>query len=224
MKIAVCDDNPLDLENALALARQWNAAAQITAFSSALALYESDGPFDAVLLDIEMEAPNGFEIALRMARQESHPIILFTTNSAAYAVQGYGLALRYLLKPLTQEAVAEALDAARQQIQSNRLTVTADDTTHILNVQDILYAEVQGHYITLHTTHAPLRFRGTLRDIVFKLPGRWFCAAHQSYVVNLLHVRSASQAEVFLTSGIRIPISRRRQKEFLQAMHDFLGV
>ena len=34
-------------------------------------------------------------------------IILFLTNSAAYAVQGYGLALRYLLKPLSIDKLAE---------------------------------------------------------------------------------------------------------------------
>ena len=222
--IAICDDNPHDLQQLQALLRQYDSSMQIATFPTAKALYESTVRYDAVILDIEMEAPNGFEIALCMARQESHPIILFATNSAAYAVQGYGLALRYLLKPLTIESVTEALDAARQELQKNRLRILLDDTAHVLNVQDIYYAEVQGHYITLHTVQGPLRFRGTLKDIVAQLPRRWFSASHQSFVVNLLHVRTVSQSEVFLTNGCRIPISRRRQAEFLQAFHAFLGV
>ena len=224
MKIAVCDDNAQDLENALALARQYDPKGDIAVFTAARDLYESRECFDAVLLDIEMEAPNGFEVALRMAQQEYHPIILFTTNSAVYAIRGYGLALRYLLKPLTLEAVTEALDAARQQLQRNRLTITAEDTIHSLHVQDVLFLEVQGHYITLHTATGPLRFRGALRELFSQLPARWFCAPHQSYVVNLLHVRSVSQTELVLQNNLRLPISRRRQKEFLQAFYDFMGV
>lgn len=224
MKIAICDDNALDLEKALALARQYDPKGEITVFSAARDLYASRERFDAVLLDIEMEAPNGIEVAMRMAQQAYHPIILFTTNSPAYAIRGYGLALRYLLKPLTLDAVTEALDAAGQQLRRNRLTITAEDTVHSLHVQDVLFLEVQGHYITLHTTTGPLRFRGTLREISSQLPDRWFCAPHQSYVVNLLHVRSASQTEVLLQNDLHLPISRRRQKEFLQAFYAFMGV
>lgn len=224
MKIAVCDDDPHDLQLALELVQQIPSAEYVFAFSSALSLYNSAENFDAVILDIEMEAPNGFEIALRLARQEHHPIIVFATNSASYAVQGYGLALRYLLKPLTSESITEALEAASQQLHSNRLTVVLDDVTHVVNVQDIYYAEVQGHHVTLHTAQSALHFRATLRDIAARLPQRCFCACHQSYLVNLLHIHSVSKDEVRLTNGIRIPISRRRQKEFMLAFHTFLGV
>lgn len=224
MKIAVCDDNALDLEQALALTRQYDAAAEIVAFSSALALYESDSRFDAVLLDIEMEAPNGFEIALRMARQEHHPIILFTTNSATYAVRGYGLALRYLLKPLTIEAVSEAMYAVKEALNRSRLTVSIDGVTHVLNVQDIRYAEVLGHRVTLHIGADKLTLRGSMKEIGSLLPGRWFCAPHQSYLVNLLHVRTIAKDAVYLDDGTHLPLSRRKQAEFLQAFHAFLGV
>lgn len=224
MHIAICDDNPHDLQQLQALLRQYDSSMQIATFPTAKALYESTVRYDAVILDIEMEAPNGFEIALRMARQESHPIILFATNSAAYAVQGYGLALRYLLKPLTIESVTEALDAAREALRGNRMTILLDNAAHVLNVQDIYCAEVQGHYITLHTVQGPLRFRSTLKDIVAQLPRRWFSASHQSFVVNLLHVRTIAKDAVYLDDGTHLPLSRRKQAEFLQAFHAFLGV
>ena len=224
MHIAICDDNPQDLQQLGSLVRQYDHAMHIATFSSAQALYDSPGPYDAVILDIEMEAPNGFDIALRMARQENHPIIVFATNSAAYAVRGYGLALRYLLKPLTFEAVAEALDAVKEALRRSRLTVSIDGVTHMLQVQQIRYAEVSGHRVTLHTDSGVLTFRGSLKDICAMLPGRWFCAPHQSYLVNLLHVRSIAKEAVILDDGTAIPLSRRKQAEFLQAFHAFLGV
>ena len=224
MRIAICDDNLQDLQKLSELLKQYDSRLQITTYSTAQALYESELRFDAVVLDIEMEAPNGFEIALRMAKQESHPIIVFATNSAAYAVRGYGLALRYLLKPLTFEAVSEALDAVKEGLNRSRLTLNIDGVTHVLNVQDIRYCEVLGHRVTLHIGADKLTLRGSMKEIGSLLPGRWFCAPHQSYLVNLLHVRTIGKDAVYLDDGTHLPLSRRKQAEFLQAFHAFLGV
>lgn len=224
MHIAICDDNPQDLQQLHGLLQQYDSRLQIATFSAARELYESELHFDAVILDIEMQAPNGFEIALRMAKQESHPLIIFATNSAAYAVRGYGLALRYLLKPLTEDAVSEALDAVKDAINRSRLTVNIDGVTHVLNVQDIRYAEVLGHRVTLHVGADKLTLRGSMKEISSLLPGRWFCAPHQSYLVNLLHVRTIAKDAVLLDDGTCLPLSRRKQAEFLQAFHAFLGV
>ena len=224
MRIAVCDDNADDLRQICRLATQYDRSISVRAFSAAKNLYECPETFDAVLLDIEMEAPDGFEIALRMAKQESHPIIVFATNSATYAVRGYGLALRYLLKPLTIEAVSEALDAVKEALNRNRLTVNIDGMTHVLNVQDIRYCEVLGHRVTLHVGSDRLTLRSSMKEISSLLPSRWFCAPHQSYLVNLLHVRTIAKDAVLLDNGTHLPLSRRKQAEFLQAFHTFLGV
>lgn len=226
MKVAVCDDNENDLQQLSALLRQYDPNMEVFPFTTARALYEStvDTPYDAVILDIEMEAPNGYEIALRLSRNEDHPIILFATHSAAYAVQGYGIALRYLLKPLTADALSEAMDAVRRELRNNRLTVILDGTSHVLSAHDILYAEVANHRITIHTGSGKLSYRASLKDLMAQLPGRWFCMPHQSYVVNMLHVRTVSNQEIRMMDGSIIPVSRRKQQEFLQNFHRFLGV
>lgn len=223
MRIAICDDDGKDLQLMQELLIQCAPDLSIRSFSSAQALYESEDTFDAVLLDIEMEAPNGYEIALRLARQEQHPIILFVTNSAAYAIQGYGLALRYLLKPLTRDVLSEALDAVKAELNRSRLTVSIDGVTHVLQVQQIRFAEVSGHRVSLHTDSGVLTFRATMKDICSLLPGQWFCAPHQSYLVNLLHVRSIGREAVTLDDGTSVPLSRRKQAEFMRSFHTFLG-
>lgn len=224
MHIAICDDNPNDLQQLSQLVQQYDATMQIATFRAAQALYDSPARFDAVILDIEMQSPNGFEIALRLARRETHPIIIFATNSAAYAIQGYGLALRYLLKPLTLDALSEALDAVKDTLRRNRFTLTVDGVTHVLQVQQLRYAEVSGHRLTLHLDSGLLTCRATLKDIAALLPSRQFCAPHQSYMVNLLHVRTVAKDALWLDDGTRIPLSRRRQPEFLQAFHALMGV
>lgn len=226
MRIAICDDNPDDLKQLAELLFQLDSAMEINLFSTARELYESsrETAYDAVILDIEMESPNGFEIALKLAREDNHPVILFLTNSAAYAVRGYGIALRYLLKPLTADALREAMDAVYQQLRRNRVTLILDGVSHVLQIHDIVYAESNNHRIRLHTLGGELIFRTAIKDLMAQLPERWFCTPHKSYLVNLLHVSTVTNTEIHLTNGIQIPLSRRRQREFLQSFHRFLGV
>ena len=226
MKVAICDDNAKDLESLVDALMAYDFSTEIACFSTALELYNSarSEVYDAVLLDIEMEAPNGYEIALRLARQETHPIILFVSNSADYAVRGYGLALRYMLKPLNPDALAEAMDAVKQELRSCRLLVTMEGVTHILNISSVHYVEVLAHNITLHTTDGDYSFRASLKEMTAQLPNRFFCAPHQSYVVNMLHVKTVSSQEVRMLDGTSIPISRRRYRDFLHSFHRFLGV
>lgn len=226
MKIAICDDNSQDLAQLKHLLAQCAPQILVDSFSTALALYESAKAtkYDACILDIEMESPNGYEIALELAREEAHPVILFLTNSAAYAVRGYGLALRYLLKPLSTEALAEALDAVQREIQGNRLMLELDGGVYVWNIHDIRYAEVHNHHTTVYTTTGSHSFRAPLKELQNQLPARWFSMPHQSYLVGLLHVRSVTPLDVVLTDGTKIPVSRRRQQEFVHSFHRFLGV
>ena len=108
--------------------------------------------------------------------------------------------------------------------QASGLTITLDGTTHVWKVQDIYYAEVINHHVSLYTNSGVFSFRGSLRELMAQLPDRWFSAPHQSYIINLLHVKSVSFQTVYLTDGTDIPVSRRKQREFTQSFHRFLGV
>ena len=92
MKVAICDDNAQDLACLSDTIKVYDFSIEIACFSTALDLYNSAQSeiYDAVLLDIEMEAPNGYEIALRLARQEAHPIILFLPCGIHYVLYRCG--------------------------------------------------------------------------------------------------------------------------------------
>ncbi len=72
-------------------------------------------------MDIEMEAPNGFEAAVRLRAERDGPVIIFTTKTLDYAVRGYGLALRYLPKPIEYAGFAGALSLALRERLGNYL-------------------------------------------------------------------------------------------------------
>ena len=223
MRIAVCDDEQRDLEQLCELLVRYDSACSPVRFLAAGALLACADRFDVVFLDIEMQAPNGYKVARELSERMRHPLIVFVTHTIAYAVQGYGIAFRYLLKPVTADALAAVLKAVEAELRANSITLLIDGTEHVLDVREILYLEVQNHTAILHLQDGRYTFRATLKDLTAQLPERYFCAPQQSYLVNMQHIRSADALSVVMVNGDRIPLSRRKRQDFLHRFHSFLG-
>lgn len=227
LRLAVCDDEVVDLACVIELIREYDKENQmhLTTFIRAVDLLEEAQKtvYDIVFLDIEMPEPNGFDVAKKLIDFATPPVIVFTTKSNAYALKGYGTALRYLQKPLDRTDFFEAMDAAVREVTAHRFTFVLDDFTVTLPLKDVRYIEMFGHYAVVHEVGKEYRFRGTLKEIVAMLPKGYFAMPHKSIVVNLEHIRSASSTEILLDNGDRVPISRRKQQEFNQAFYRFLG-
>lgn len=227
IRLAICDDETADLEKTLALVKEYDTGKKliITAYSQAAPLLrpENRGHFDIVLMDIEMSPLSGFDAARSLIAMEHPPVIIFTTKSSAYALKGYGIALRYLQKPLMKEDLFEALDVAIAEASAHRLTFQIDNTLHAIHLRDVQYIEIFGHYAVIHTQKESFRFRSTLKEILSRLPQGYFVPTHKSFIVNLEHIRSATATQASLSCGACIPISRSRQQEFNQALYRFLG-
>lgn len=73
---------------------------------------------DIVFLDIQMPEMDGFETLQAMAATDM-PVVIFVTAYDKYAVRAFEAnALDYLLKPINDERLAEAVERAREQIDS----------------------------------------------------------------------------------------------------------
>ena len=227
MYIAVCDDDKNDLNIVLSLLHQYDHSKRlkIDSFFSAKALLEKCQikNYDIAILDIEMESPNGYEAAEKLVAQPAPPLIIFVTNSLEYTIRGYGVAFRYLPKPIDLLSLSKAMDSAIREITSNRFLFFLEGTSCVLRIEEIYYIESFGHQIVLHTQSNDFSMRSTLINIISQLPQGRFGFPHQSYIVNLQHIRTASQKEIHLTNGKIIPISRRKQQEFERQFHQYLG-
>lgn len=225
LHLMVCDDDPMDLLSTLQMVEEYDRIGkfQVTSCTSAKELLNSTScKYDIVLLDIEMETPNGYDVAKHLVRLQNPPVIIFVTKSSAYTLKGYGIALRYLQKPLERTTLEEALDAAVQEATAHTLYFISEDMTVSLPFHEIIYIEMYGHYALIHTQTAQYRFRNTLKDIQSKLPQGYFASPHKSILINFEHVRSATNSQVFLDNGENVPISRRRRQEFNDLFYRYL--
>ena len=226
MRIAICDDEEKDL---LAMKEAVNAfdingSMEIYTYLHAADLYlaEKQKKFDIAVLDIEMDPPNGYDIAQKLVETDPAPIIIFLTNSMAYTLRGYGIAFRYLTKPIDQIQLNNALLAAVNEASAKRFVFSMDGSSYLIRMEDIYYFEVFNHHTILHTMDQSYTFRATLKEIMCELPTGFFGSPHQSYIINFNHVKTVMAKEVHMTNGSIVPISRRKQQGFENQLRMYL--
>lgn len=182
--------------------------------------------YDILLLDVNMPHLDGISAAKRIRKLDSEVIILFITNMAQYAINGYSVRARsYILKPINyygfflelQEAIASL---KRREV--NALLLTTEDGLVKVPVGKVSYVESQKHDLLIHTVDEVIRIRSGMKQIEERLAGCFFARSSVSYLVNLAHVSGiiGDQVEV---DGQRIPISRQKRKEFVAALTAYIG-
>lgn len=226
MNIAICDDDTNDLNEITQYINDFSINDELALFcyssASDLFLATSKIDFDIAILDIEMPEPNGFAIAKELQKLQKKPLILFVTNSMEYTIQGYGIAFRYITKPINPTLFLQHLTSAIDEIQSTHFLFSNEGLSFSIPCSDILYFEVYSHKVTLHTKDTTYSFRNTIKDIYQKLPKSFFALPHQSYIINLYHVSSFSNSEIIMDNKNVIPISRRRLQDFTNQFYQFL--
>lgn len=225
MHIAICDDNINDLETLEKLIKEYYSSSKhyITRFTNIQTLYDHSNVYDVIILDIETKAANGYDVARRIKERNPNSLIIFLTFNKEYTISGYGIAFRYLLKPISREHLFIALDSVDREMCTNRFAFSYDGISHILHFENIYYIEVYNHNVVLHTENTEFTFRSTLKEVIARLPTKNFGIPHQSYIVNYAHIAAVTLKEVYLTNGVKVPISRRRLKEFERHLGIYLS-
>jgi two-component system response regulator AlgR len=183
MKVLIVDDE------APARARLQAMLESIDGYSScgdaangneALALAEQAEP-DILLMDIRMPGMDGLEAAQHLQSLEQPPAIIFTTAYNDYALQAFDThAVDYLLKPVRQERLEEALQHARrltrvqaaalqqaedQPGQRQRICANVRGSLQLIAVDEIRYFHADQKYVTVCTADSQLLIEETLATL-----------------------------------------------------------
>lgn len=231
IRIAIVEDNAQDragIKGVLEqMARQDALQFGITEFPSGRAFlgsFQSD--YDIILLDIEMPGMNGMDMARAIRKMDSTVIIIFVTNLAQYAVDGYEVeALDFVVKPINQYSFAMKMKRAIARTTKRTdevIQIRTDRETLNLHIAEIRYLEVSGHYVIYHTNDGPVSEYTTLKEAERKIGKSFFVRCNRCYLVNLRYISSVRKDTV-IVDGAELVISRPQKKSFLMAFSEYLG-
>src|SRR5580698_6322316 len=121
LKTLIVDDEPIArrvLREELELIGGVEVIGEADNGASALERIAGQRP-DLVLLDLQMPAMGGLEMIRRIEHGMHLPVIVVVTAYDQYALQAFEAgAIDYLLKPVGQRRLAEAVDRARRMTGS----------------------------------------------------------------------------------------------------------
>lgn len=177
--------------------------------------FMQEQPVDMLLLDIEMPGMTGIELTKNLG--DKKPVIIFTTSKREYAVEAFELNVAdYILKPVTPTRFIQAIDKAREMIESNNVEVKTDTDEFVfirdsniirrLKIDDILFAEAMGDYVKLHSVQKFYAVHTTLKAVEERLPASKFIRVHRSYIVALAKIDTIQEGALII-NGKPVPVA-----------------
>lgn len=236
IRIAIAEDTRSERERLLRYLARYeqenDCAFDIEVYENGADIVSAYHPgIDVLLLDIEMPVLDGMRTARILREKDRKVIIVFVTNLAQYAVQGYEVeALDFIVKPLDYNVfsfrMSRILSRLRKR-QSDAATSVAvksgDGSMRRIDITDLLYVDVDHHTLTYHMVGDSFSTRSTMREAEKLLLSHGFCRCNQCYLVNLRYV-TAVDDEMVSVGGEKLRISRSKKKDLVRALSEFVAV
>lgn len=228
LKIAVCDDENLFTEELKELLSGYmiekGLVFEIDTYSSGEALVDLGieiVQYTAVFLDINMEKMDGIKTAEMIRKASREVFIVFVTAYVDYSLEGYQLdVVRYLLKGNAnfQSKVNECMDAIIDKMNYSVTKRKFDfkEGRKEISLERLLYIESNLHILEFHVmedTETVYTMYETLNVMDDMLSENSFIRIHQSYLVNVKHIKNVVRCKVILTNGVELSIPKARYKE-----------
>lgn len=236
MKITICDDSIKDLLKIEKLLLKYkslhpNKDFELEKFSDPSRVYQKilEGKLtDIYILDMLMPRRTGIDLGKQIRTSSHESVIIYITASDDYALDAYGVhAVRYLLKPIDEYKLYEALNYALSY------TKVKSESMYLIKTQNgllqrpyskIEYIENIGRKQEVHMsdgeTLKSLFIRKSFEEETKEAAIREnFLQVHKSFLVNLDYVKQLTSDSIIMESSKQIPVSKakaaRVKREYL---------
>jgi two-component system LytT family response regulator len=170
--------------------------------------------------------------------------VVFITAFDSYAIKAIKFsAIDYILKPVNeiefQQAIQRAvdlikskehtesqvnvlIDSLKKENQSKKLVLRTSDSIHVVDISDIHFCKSDNSYTTFYFEGGEkILVSKSLKDYEGLLKEYGFFRPHQSYLVNLNHIKKVDKTDhgfIIMKNKKEIPISTRQMKNLINLL------
>jgi two-component system LytT family response regulator len=183
---------------------------------------------DVLFLDIQMPEIDGFEV-IRRRTPERMPAVVFLTAYDQFAIRAFEAeAHDYLVKPVSEarfgatiHRLVKRLSAPVSSREPGIVVSTARGAT-VIRLREIDWIEAADNYARVWVGGRSYLLRESLGQLERRVGAHGFARAHRQALVRVGGVRAlqadATELVAVLSSGAKIPVSRRRRAAFAAAV------
>lgn len=239
MKALVIDDERLARKELISLLKNFEEIEIVGECSNADEAKEAislHNP-ELIFLDIQMPGKNGFELLQDL---EKVPKVIFVTAYDEYALKAFEVnALDYLLKPVEEDRLAEAVNKVLMEDEEDEETSLSvkndgrlgqDDQIFLkdgekcwfVSLRDIKLFESEGNYVRVYFGNFKPLILKSLNNLEERLDHTFF-RTNRKFIVNLRWVQSVENwfnggLRLTLKDGTQVEVSRRQGARFRELM------
>lgn len=183
---------------------------------------------DILFLDIQLGGMNGLDIARQIRKSNKEILIVFITNYAQYAIEGYEVkAFHFLKKPIIHERFQEVMNDAVSkisQMKSDFIVVRSVSEVHRILIRDIMYCETyKGHVLVHLKNNEVIEIYSSMGMMEKLLSEKNFYRCHTAFLINFYYVKRLLQKDIIMEDNTMIPISKHRKKSMFNAITNYWG-
>jgi two-component system LytT family response regulator len=198
---------------------------------------------DVIFLDIDMPVMNGFDF-LQALEKPIQSQIIFVTAYSEFAIRAFKVsALDYLLKPIDPSelvnAVQKILTKKNQNQDQNvllknlmdnyfsdspkgKIAMPVNDGYHLIDPNHVIYCKADGAYTEIIMENEKnFLISKTLGRTQELMPASYFERVHQSYLVNLNHIKKFRKGEspiAIMANNDVVKVSRLNKEKLAERL------
>jgi len=182
-------------------------------------IYLREKPIDVLLLDLNLNSKDGFDLLKQVVSQSFHTIVISANINRAIEAFEYGV-LDFIPKPYN----IERLKVAFQRLKSSHaldghaikyLSVKKGFEIKVIPIEEVRYFKSANIYAELHLKDERIViYDKSLKQLVPLLPPN-YCRIHKSFIVDRDKIDSiqtlgGGKYRVILKGGESLPVSRKK--------------
>lgn len=236
IKTILIDDEPLANKELQLMLQMYSEIVIIdTAINSAEAIKKINAQKpDLIFLDINLPGKSGFEL---LEELDQAPYVIFVTAYDQFAIKAFEVnALDYLLKPINQLRLNEAVEKIKKQLNlkesieaklniEKRIFIKDGENCHFVPLSEIYLIESVGNYARIYYQSSKPLLHKSLNYLEEKLPDNYFFRTGRQHIINISFIKNIipyfnNSLQVEMMDGTKIEISQRQSVKF----KDIMGV